>query len=68
MNVESSSTETHAKECKIDFVLKAFSLFSWTQLDFLGGWKGRKEAERLAGWKEIKNGWDVRIYAKGRNK
>lgn len=64
MNVESNLTETHAKECKIDFALKAFSLFSWTQLDFLGG---RKEAERLARWKEIKNGWDVRIYAKGRN-
>lgn len=53
MNVESNLTETHAKECKTDFVLKAFSLFSWTQLDFLGG---RKEAVRLAGWEEIKNG------------
>lgn len=59
-------TETHAKECKTEFALKAFSLFSWTKLDFLGR-KRRKEVERLAGGKEIKNGWDVRIYAKRRN-
>lgn len=50
MNVESNLTETHAKECKIDFALKAFSLFSWTQLDFWGverkrrGWQDGKKS------------------------
>lgn len=65
MNVESNLTETHAKECKTDFVLKAFT--SWTKLDFFMRKEGRTEGERLAGWKEIKDGWGIEIYAKGRN-